>query len=76
VYFLSLFFGLLLIFFVLISSLKFSQGKLFLGLFLFLISFLILSSFIGWVQKVESFNDKEDVEKKSKSRVFLKGRMS
>jgi hypothetical protein len=74
VYFLSLFFGLLLIFFIIISFLNFSKGNVFFGLTLFSLSFFLLSSFTAWVDKVEELSEKEESEKGLKSKLSLKGR--
>lgn len=74
VYFLSLFFGLLLIFFTIISFVKFSRGNFFFGISILFVSFFILSSFVAWVEKVEELKDKEEKERNSKAKFSLKGR--
>ena len=75
-YFLSLMLGLLLIFFILISYLRFSHGQFFFGVTLSFVCFLLFSFSIAWVQKVEQLDKKEESEKKSKGKLSLKGRLS
>ena len=75
-YFLSLMLGLLLVFFIIISYLKFSHGHILFGVTLSCVSFLIFSFSIAWVQQVEQLDEKEESEKKSKGKLSLKGRLS
>jgi hypothetical protein len=75
VYLMALFFGLLLIFFIFITFLKFSSGNFIFGFSLVFISFLFLSSFVAWVQKVEDLKLKEKSEKKVTNKSFYKGRI-
>ena len=72
VYFLSLFFGLMLLFFILVSYLNFSNRNIFFGFLLFFFSFTFLSICLSWVQKIERIDDKESREQKIKDRFNFK----
>ena len=73
-YFLSLLFGLFLMFAVLVLFLQFSHGNFWLGLVLALASTVVLSFFLAWleVQEHEAGEDLED--KKRKRMAAMRGR--